>query len=170
MILAAERFFLYSGACLFVLGIITCFIPRHMRLGIVSMLIGDALFAAGIAFLVKSTDILISLGLETDLFIKHNLIFAIVFSIVLYALMLAVFVKFFKRKKKAVAEKETVADEGQGASSKKEAAASLSMGIPLFSMETSSAFARGVLISFPVISPTGQTWRHIQQKRQLSAI
>ena len=37
--------------------------------------------------------------------------------------MLAVFVKFFKRKKKAVAEKETVADEGQGASSKKEAAA-----------------------------------------------
>ena len=123
MILAAERFFLYSGACLFVLGIITCFIPRHMRLGIVSMLIGDAFFAAGIAFLVKSTDILISLGLETDLFIKHNLIFAIVFSIVLYALMLAVFVKFFKRKKKAVAEKETVADEGQGASSKKEAAA-----------------------------------------------
>ena len=54
MILAAESFFFYSGACLFVLGIITCFIPRHMRLGIVSMLIGDALFAAGIAFLVKS--------------------------------------------------------------------------------------------------------------------
>lgn len=106
MILAAESFFLYSGACLFVLGIITCFIPRHMRLGIVSMLIADALFAAGIAFLVKSTDILISLGLETDLFIKHNLFFATVFSIVLYALMFAVFVKFFKRKKIVKAEKE----------------------------------------------------------------
>ena len=106
MILAAESFFLYSGACLFVLGIITCFIPRHMRLGIVSMLVGDALFAAGIAFLVKSTDILISLGLETDLFINHNQVFAIAFAIVLYALMFAVFVKFFKRKKIVKAEKE----------------------------------------------------------------
>ena len=106
MILAAESFFLYSGACLFVLGIITCFIPRHMRLGIVSMLIADALFAAGIAFLVKSTDILISLGLETDWFINHNQVFAIVFAIVLYALMFAVFVKFFKRKKIVKAEKE----------------------------------------------------------------
>ena len=120
MILAAERFFLYSGACLFVLGIITCFIPRHMRLGIVSMLIGDAFFAAGIAFLVKSTDILKSLGLETDLFIEHNLAFAVVFSIVLYALMFAVFVKFFKRKKKVKEEKEAAADESQASSSKKE--------------------------------------------------
>lgn len=120
MILAAESFFFYSGACLFVLGIITCFIPRHMRLGIVSMLIGDALFAAGIAFLVKSTDILKSIGLETDLFIEHNLAFAVVFSIVLYALMFAVFVKFFKRKKKVKAEQEAAAYESQESSSKQE--------------------------------------------------
>lgn len=120
MILAAESFFFYSGACLFVLGIITCFIPRHMRLGIVSMLIGDALFAAGIAFLVKSADILKSIGLETDLFIEHNLAFAVVFSIVLYALMFAVFVKFFKRKKKVKAEQEAAAYESQESSSKKE--------------------------------------------------
>lgn len=120
MILAAESFFFYSGACLFVLGIITCFIPRHMRLGIVSMLIGDALFAAGIAFLVKSTDILISLGLETDLFIQHNSIFAVVFSIILYVVMFAVFVKFFKRKKKVKAEQEAAAYESQESSSKQE--------------------------------------------------
>ncbi|WP_281757687.1 hypothetical protein [Succinatimonas hippei] len=120
MILAAESFFFYSGACLFVLGIITCFIPRHMRLGIVSMLIGDALFAAGIAFLVKSTDILISLGLETDLFIQHNSIFAVVFSIILYVVMFAVFVKFLKRKKKVKAEQEAAAYESQESSSKQE--------------------------------------------------
>ena len=96
MILAAESFFFYSGACLFVLGIITCFIPRHMRLGIVSMLIGDALFAAGIAFLVKSTDILISLGLETDLFIQHNSIFAVVFSIILYVVFVEISPQAFK--------------------------------------------------------------------------
>ncbi|WP_040908991.1 hypothetical protein [Succinatimonas hippei] len=120
MILAAESFFFYSGACLFVLGIITCFIPRHMRLGIVSMLIGDALFAAGIAFLVKSTDILISLGLETDLFIQHNSIFAVVFSIILYVVMFAVFVKFFKRKKKLTAEKDMESHENQNLSLKKE--------------------------------------------------
>ena len=120
MILAAESFFFYSGACIFVLGIITCFIPRHMRLGIVSLLIGDALFAAGIAFLVKSADILKSIGLETDLFIEHNLAFAVVFSIVLYALMFAVFVKFFKRKKKVKAEQEAAAYESQESSSKQE--------------------------------------------------
>lgn len=123
MILAAESFFFYSGACLFVLGIITCFIPRHMRLGIVSMLIGDALFAAGIAFLVKSTDILISLGLETDLFIQHNSIFAVAFSIILYVVMFAVFMKFFKRKKKLIAEKDTESHENQNLSLKKETTA-----------------------------------------------
>ena len=119
MILAAESFFFYSGACLFVLGIITCFIPRHMRLGIVSMLIGDALFAAGIVFLVKSADILKSIGLETDLFIEHNLAFAVVFSIVLYALMFAVFVKFFKRKKKVKAQQVAAAYHSHQPSSKR---------------------------------------------------
>ena len=99
MIIAAESFFFYSGACLFILGFITCFIPRYLRLGIIDMLLGDVLFAAGIAFLLKSTAILSTLGLNTPLFIEHSLVFAVAFALITYLVLFLLFTKFFKKKK-----------------------------------------------------------------------
>lgn len=61
---ASESFCGGVGVTLFVLGLITLFIPRHFRLGVVAMCCGNIFFVMAIAFPKKIAEFCQSLGFE----------------------------------------------------------------------------------------------------------
>ena len=49
-LLAVESFCAGAGVILFILGLISCFVPRHFRLGVITMCISNIFFVLAIAF------------------------------------------------------------------------------------------------------------------------
>ena len=50
MLVASESLCAACGIVLFVLGLLCCFIPRHFKFGVLTLLLGDLFFACAIVF------------------------------------------------------------------------------------------------------------------------
>ena len=68
MLVAAESFFAVFGIVFFVAGFLCCFVPRHFKFGVVTMLIGDLAFLLAIAFPKKMLHLLALFGLSPENF------------------------------------------------------------------------------------------------------
>lgn len=89
MLIFAESFFAWAGLILFLLGLCSVFIPRHFRLGVLTMLTGDVFFALAIVYPKRITDMLLSHGVSTATLSEKNNILGLVIGLLVFALFYA---------------------------------------------------------------------------------
>ena len=61
-ITASQYIFSVIGVTLLGLGLISIFVPRHFRLGVLIILLADLFFAIAIVFLKKAAELFVSMG------------------------------------------------------------------------------------------------------------
>lgn len=112
--IAVESLLAAAGWCLFGLGFICLFVPRHFRYGVCLMLTGDVFFALNLAFIKKTLAVMRSLGLEPDTWPQQLTAGGIVLAVLLAAVWLVLFVKLWHLRplwvKKSPAQAQAKAD------------------------------------------------------------
>lgn len=87
MLTFAESCCAYAGISLFAAGFVCLFVPRHFRLGVVSMLTGDLFFALAIAFPKNITAIVLSLGISKSELAEKQVAGGVLLGMLLFALL-----------------------------------------------------------------------------------
>ncbi|MBR1613196.1 MAG: hypothetical protein IJ671_06660 [Succinivibrio sp.] len=90
-ITASQYIFSVIGVTLLGLGVISIFVPRHFRLGVLIILLADLFFAIAIVFPKKAAELFVSMGASERFLASEPLISSIIEGIVIYALIYVVY-------------------------------------------------------------------------------
>ncbi len=100
MLTAVETIFQALGIALFALGFITLFIPRHFRLGVIVMLLGDIAFASGVMFTRRIGRFFTDHGAGPDFMAGEHYAWGVIAAVLIYALCRGLSLLIYGRGKK----------------------------------------------------------------------
>ncbi len=96
-LLAVESFCAGAGVILFILGLISCFVPRHFRLGVITMCISNIFFVLAIAFPKKISLYFLENGFQVETLNTDCRYWGVGCGLVLAAIFYLIYVKGFKK-------------------------------------------------------------------------